>query len=693
MSINKKISEVPSTADYNHPLKIVIVGAGIGGLSAAVALRGQGHQVELYEQSASASEVGAAVHLAPNANGVLRRWGLLPETFGANDSGAFVERRQTGEIVSEVDLTIPNKMWQYPWQLVHRAALHNRLKETATKEAGLGIAARIKTGSKVVEVDTDSGTVILENGASVTADVVIGADGVYSRMRRFVHDKTPRLFGSGKAAFRFLLSRTLIREDPVTAPLVEKDNVITIWYGADRRVVMYPCNHNETLNFVCIHPDNESHATQSDAWSKQGSVEQVLKVFRDFDPVLKRLISKVDESELKVWQLLDMEKLPSWTKGRLALLGDAAHPFTPHQGQGAAQAIEDAAALGTVLPRGTHPSDIPERLKLYEKIRYERAHMIQEYSRQAGRDWVNGKPQIDMSSYTSYNFGHDEIDNSEKIFRRWQWSKNPNYRYKMPLSFGQTAPAPLPDNSRYTFLTACVDFKTSRTYLETLFPTDSFRFTSPATVCTASIRAMTLANMSRLGGGGYSRCGLYFHGVEYTRKDESSIAGTYLAALFEDLADTGIDELGVSKIHCQLDVTRQPESYRLIASWRGVQFLHVNIGDLEGSGTKAGGGTIRDNENPSDILTHRYIPAVGLPSKADADYACVIPCAKPSEVVDSMQESINSTIAFEAGDWETLPTLHHVASSLAKMPIYEIVSARVTEGSGTEETPACQRIE
>ena len=83
-------------------------------------------------------------------------------------------------------------------------------------------------------------------------------------MRKFIHGKTPHLFGSGKAAFRFLLSRTLIREDPLTAPLVEKDNVITLWYGADRRVVMYPCNHNETLNFVCIHPDSESHATRSD---------------------------------------------------------------------------------------------------------------------------------------------------------------------------------------------------------------------------------------------------------------------------------------------------------------------------------------------------------------------------------------------------------------------------------------------
>lgn len=83
-------------------------------------------------------------------------------------------------------------------------------------------------------------------------------------MRRFAHGKQPRLFSSGKAAFRFLLQKKIALEDPLTAPLVEKDNVLTMWYGADRRVVMYPCNHNETLNLVCIHPDSESHATQSD---------------------------------------------------------------------------------------------------------------------------------------------------------------------------------------------------------------------------------------------------------------------------------------------------------------------------------------------------------------------------------------------------------------------------------------------
>lgn len=103
-------------------------------------------------------------------------------------------------------------------------------------------------------------------------------------------------------------------------------------------------------------------------------------------PELVALLDKADTETLKIWELLDMEKLPTWVNDKLAVLGDAAHPFLPHQGQGAGAAIEDAAALAVVLPPNTPPEDIPERLRLYEKFRYERAHNIQNFSRLAGRD-------------------------------------------------------------------------------------------------------------------------------------------------------------------------------------------------------------------------------------------------------------------------------------------------------------------
>ncbi|KAI0482202.1 hypothetical protein GGR56DRAFT_619005 [Xylariaceae sp. FL0804] len=696
----------PMVHDCSRPLKIAIVGAGIGGLSAAYALRRNGHQVEIFEQSRFSSETGAAVHLAPNSNGVLRRWGLLAETFGANAMNKLLEYDPSGGIIREIDLTEPNKMWQHPWQLCHRVSLHEKLKEVATSKEGSGSPAVLKTASKVVDVEPEAGILKLEDGTVISADLIIGADGVYSRTRKAVRGQESQLFSSGKAAFRFLIERKVALEDPVTAPLVQTENALSMWYGSDRRVVMYPCNHNELLNFVCIHPDSESHATAGDAWNKQGSIEQVLKVYEGFDPALKALIKKVDPAELKVWQLLDMEKLPTWTKDRLALLGDAAHPFTPHQGQGAGQAIEDAVALATVLPKGTYPEDVPERMKVYEKIRYERAHMIQEYSRQAGRDWVNGRPQIDMMAYTAHNFGHDEIDNSANVFKRWLWAKRPNLYWRMPVSFGP-APGPRQDfwgqqqggHIKRTFMTASVKFTTSRTYLETLFPTAQFRFANPASICTASISVTTLDGMSWLGGKGYSNWGLFVHGVEYRKKDGSTINGTFLPILFEDLCDpivSGRDELGMNKLWTQMDVTRTDDSYRMVASWRGATVLDLTLPELAADDASTEHGTI-GGESDYGILTYRYIPAVGEPGKADAEYACVVPHADEAKTVQAQVQRVarakTATLGFEAGDWKTLPTLHHISSALAAMPVYGVVGAKVVDGLGVPDVASCRRIE
>jgi 2-polyprenyl-6-methoxyphenol hydroxylase-like FAD-dependent oxidoreductase len=186
-----------------------------------------------------------------------------------------------------------------------------------------------------------------------------------------------------------LISRQAAQEDPITAKFAQVIGELNIWYGADRRVVEYPTTNNQLLNFVCIHPEVESEAG-SDTWNKGASLEQMLKIYEGFDPAMVALISKADRESLKAWKLLDMEVMSSWVKGKLALLGDAAHPFTPHQGQGAGQAIEDAATLGVVFPRDVKKEEITARLELYQKIRMERAHRIQEYSRIAGSDRKEG---------------------------------------------------------------------------------------------------------------------------------------------------------------------------------------------------------------------------------------------------------------------------------------------------------------
>lgn len=376
--------DTPAPEETIRPLKIVFVGGGIGGLTAAIALRQIGHDVVVLEQWDGANETGAAIHLAPNSNGILRRLGLYAEDFGANAMNRMTEYATDGSLIRSLDLVEPNKQWQHPWQLVHRVHLHSELQKAATSLSGKGKPVEIRYSSKVIDTDPDTATATLESGERIEGDVLIGADGVFSETRTKVKGGHVRPFSSGKSAFRFLVDKKEALNDPLTRKYAELDGELVMFLGPDSKIVAYPCRNNELLNFVCIHP-SEATAAPSDDWSTGGSKKALLDVYAGFDESARALLDKADHTTLKVWQLLDMEKLPTWVNNKLALLGDAAHPFLPHQGQGGGVAMEDAAALSVVLPLGTDPSEVAERLKVYETCRYERAHKIQEYTRVAGR--------------------------------------------------------------------------------------------------------------------------------------------------------------------------------------------------------------------------------------------------------------------------------------------------------------------
>lgn len=632
-----------------------------------------------------------------------------------------------GTKLSQIPFAESKKLWQHvrylalfirklansfqPWVLAHRVALHNKLKQVATSDGGQGQPAILHLASPLVDVDPSTATVTLKDGTQHTADVIVGADGVHSITRSRLPDGAIKPFGSGKSAFRFLVPRQAILDDPQTRHFAENDGNMTMVYGRDRRVVMYPTNNNTLMNFVCIHPTEFTDSRATGDWSNGTSKAKLMEVYRDFHEDCRAVLEKVDEDSLKVWELLDMKTLNTWVSDRLVLIGDAAHPFLPHQGQGGSQAMEDGVALGVVLEAGLSPEEIPARLKLFDDIRKDRAHRIQEYSRLAGADAVEPKVAAKtMQEFTNYNFGHDEYDNACQKLREWKWYSKPQTYWRMPLAFG---PMPGPRQTHEgvprsgvdsTFTTASIRFKTSRTVLQNLFPpgprAKNWRFKSPGTFAYASFSQTTLDRMQWLGNSGYSHIGLYIHGVEYVDDSSKIVSGTYMPILFESLTDpivSGREELGMPKLYTAVDIERDSTSYHIRTSWKGMTWGRFEFNNLTVSDNASGvTGKISGDDSDEGILVHRYIPAVGKSHKgeAEADYAVfdkfseAVPTPKPHTVY----QSANASIHINPRDWKALPTLHHIVSRLAEIPVYEVVSAKIVEGTGVPDVSGARPV-
>lgn len=263
--------------------------------------------------------------------------------------------------------------------------MHEGLK-AAAQAPGSGIPAQLHTSSKVVEVNPSLATITLENGRTVHGDIVIGADGVHSSIRSKLPGAKQILpFRSGKNAFRFLITRQQALDDPDTRGIAEQLGSLDMWDSPDRRVVIYPCSNNDMLNFVCIHPDTLTTIEKGSEWNQQAGKDLLLEVFRDFNPQVVKMLEKADPQTLKLWPLLDMDTLPTWVNERLAVIGDAAHPFLPYRASGGAMAIEDAVSLCVMLSGDVEPKGIPMRLKLYEKARRERAATVQQMTRDSSK--------------------------------------------------------------------------------------------------------------------------------------------------------------------------------------------------------------------------------------------------------------------------------------------------------------------
>jgi salicylate hydroxylase len=345
-------------------LRIVIVGCGIGGLFAANALIAHGLNVSLYEQAAALGEVGAGVFLTPNSVRHLERTGLGPavQKWGARVGPQSHYFRHDGSPIAPVQVTDASG-WNATFGM-HRADFVAFL--AAALPAGV-----IHCGHRAVgcEQSGDVARVRFANGAVAEGDVVVGADGIHSALAPCVFPPSKPVF-HGTICYRGLVSRERLPDWPVDR--------WQMWAGPLRHFLVFPVRHGEMVNYVGFVPADEE---MKESWSAAGDPEVLRSEFDGWDPRIGSLLKQVDQTFR--WALYDREPLPTWTRGRLTLLGDAAHPMLPHLGQGANQAIEDGIALATILGR-VGKADVPSALLAYERLRRERVAQVQLGARQHG---------------------------------------------------------------------------------------------------------------------------------------------------------------------------------------------------------------------------------------------------------------------------------------------------------------------
>jgi salicylate hydroxylase len=362
---------VTTGGDAGRAPTAAVVGGGIGGLAAAAALARAGIAATVYEQAPAIGEVGAGVLIGPNGVRLLQRLGLadaLAEAGGWVGEGSSYYRRD-GVLVAPV-ATTDSAGWPFMYGM-HRADMVDML-------SGLLPPDRVRTGHRAVSFDQDAdrALVTFDNGAVAEADLVIAADGIHSTLRGFVTEQATPVF-SGSVAFRGILDTARV---PWWRP-----KVFQLWMGEGKHVIVFPVRAGRQLNFVCFIP---AEAAMRESWSAPGDPDALRSAFDGFAEPVTELLKQVDSCFW--WGLYDREPLENWTSGRLALLGDAAHPMLPHLGQGANQSIEDSFALARVL-REAGPADVPAALRRYAQVRRKRTDVLQDGSRRSGEryDQVN----------------------------------------------------------------------------------------------------------------------------------------------------------------------------------------------------------------------------------------------------------------------------------------------------------------
>ena len=371
---------------------IAIIGAGIGGMTAAVTLAKKGVKVSIFEQAPELSEVGAGLTITPNATKGLMYLGLEKQMkeVGMAHTQQGVRHFETGEMI--VPLERGEKMLEkygaYQFQ-AHRADVHNVLID----ELKLHNSNTIYTNHELIDLNEKNNSVelVFSNNETHEVDFVIGADGNRSAVRKIIlGDDDPQF--AGYVAWRGLVPVELLGED-------DFDECGSSAFIAPGRVfARYLVRNGEHYNYVAFLATDE---WAEEGWAIPSKVDIVMDIFSDYNQQVKNIIAATPANDLFKWGIFAREPVSKWSTKNITLLGDAAHPLEPFMGQGASLAIEDGVVLGRIIEDSESSDEIVSR---YEAARIERAHFVTEHSKRAGARFTG----IDPEKYTKEEHKNEE---------------------------------------------------------------------------------------------------------------------------------------------------------------------------------------------------------------------------------------------------------------------------------------------
>ena len=384
--------------------KILIAGAGLGGLAAACCLMQDGHAVEIYEQAEGLEDVGAGIQISANAMHVLRHLGLEDSIRRAGvRPGAYVFRlHDTGEEIQRFALSDEHeRLHGAPYTQLHRADFQAMLLDKARSLD----ASVVRLGKRVTGFveDADGVTLAFADGSQARGDLLIGADGLKSAVRRQIAGEVPANY-TGDAAWRITVPVERLPRD-----LVEP--VMSVFLGPGGHAVCYFVRGGALLNFVGI---VETDEISDESWTVKMPWDRLKADYRGWHPVIQTIIDAADRDQCYRWSLHNRLPIPNWSTARATLLGDAAHATLPYLAQGAVMAIEDGAVLARALRQ---EPDIAAALKLYQRNRIDRTSRIVLQSSENRRRFHLQTEAAIRAEFAKANEGADR--------NNWLYSYNP----------------------------------------------------------------------------------------------------------------------------------------------------------------------------------------------------------------------------------------------------------------------------